>query len=307
MQISHFSLLVTRITSARDLVVMNQSIGLLTHFHTMSLFAAGTYNIQVRAHNPRGSSRWSDRLLATTPLPTTKPKNLGSPSVLTSKDSCNLILKFDLPQLDEKSVCHGVESVDVQVRTAGSAQWRTVISHAVSTQVDIEGQPEAAAIFRLVSRNRNGVASSDAPPSLVVVPGLENKGTHVPIVRATGSASFTLELPTISAACQSSLAWIIFASVGPTLSEASQSEWSVLATQGQGMQYSVDHMRCPTSGCKFRVRPDVRTFDDDKGDLMGPIVVAHNLPLPMLEKNAARIEVLFKGVEWNSLRRRELR
>ena len=308
-QISHYSVLVTRVASTGDVAVFNQSVGLSTRFRVGSLFAATTYNVQVRAHNPKGSSNWSSRLLTTTSLPTKKPKALPAPGVLASQDSCELQLTVALPSAEgEGSACHGVESLDVQILIAGSAQWKTVLSQVVQTRLHLQGLEAAAAMFRLLAHNRLGASppGEATPRTPVIVPGLPGAGTRIPKVRATGSASFAIELPTATARCLSALTWTVFGSIADQPDE-DVSAWSVLATLGQGLQPSVDRMRCPSSGCKFRLRPDVPTFDDDDLSLMGPVMVAHNTPLPSRPSDAARVEILLKGIDWNSLQRRELR
>ena len=84
--------------------------------------------------------------------------------------------------------------------------------------------------------------------------------------------------------------------------------WVVLGTFGEeGKKHSVDHLRCPASGCKCRLRPDVVTFDKDDDSLMGPVVYVNNLPLPARPNDAARVEVMLREVEWNALQPRELR
>jgi len=308
-QISHYSVLVAKVARSGDVVVLNQSIGLGTQYRTTGLFAATTYSVQVRAQNPKGSSRWSARLLATTPLPTKKPKALAAPSVLPAEDSCDVQLSLALPAVDSKAgACHGVEAVDVQMLTAGSAQWKTVLSQVVTTQARLEGPSGAAVVFRLLAHNRLGTSppGEASPRSPVVVAGLPNVAAWVPKVRATGSASFAIEVPTVSASCQSSLIWTVFGSVASSPG-SDAATWTVLASLGQGLQHSVDRMRCPSNGCKFRLRPAVNAFDDGEKLLLGTTVVKQNGALPPRPEAAARIELLLKGVEWNSLRRRELR
>ena len=121
----HYSVLVARVARSSDVVVLNQSVGgASASFLATDMFAATTYNVQVRAHNPKGASSWSSRLLVTTPLPTKRPQALGAPGVLASADGCQVYLTVPLPMMDGAgAACHGVESVDVQMLTAASAQW----------------------------------------------------------------------------------------------------------------------------------------------------------------------------------------
>ena len=306
--ISHYSMILSRVTRTGDQVIINSSDCRSTQLKRGGLFAGATYNFQIRAHNPKGASRWTERLLATIPIPTKPPLALAAPATRVSKDSCNVLLMIPPPRVQvQTTACRGVEWIEVQALKAGSTQWVTAIPRAESEDMIVGHlNPANAYSFRLVAHNRLGVSSPGEPTPInqAIIPGLPLTEVQAPMVRATGSASFAIHVPAVGAACQAALTWTVLAS----LSENYQQEnatWRVLATLGQGLQHTVDRMRCPVSGCKFKLRPDVRTWDG--GDRTWPIAVAYNKPLPVKPDKAVRIEVMLKATSWNSLMRRELR
>lgn len=321
-QISHYSLVVRSATAAAAAAaVLNRTVLREPRFHADGLFAATTYSAQVRAHNRRGSSRWSARLQGTTPEPTRAPNAAPlSRGVLVDGASCTVSLPFALRTSKapssadnpaDASACSGAEWVEVQLLRAGSAQWQTAGGRATATPVTLDKLEATSAYrFRLVARNRAGSSTASEPFPTVggIVPGVPALDTLLPAVRATGSGSFVIEVPEVTAPCQVGLSWAVVVSYAGDEAKArlDPGAWEVLAVVGQGGRQSIDRLRCPGGGCRFAIRPDVAAFDDGHG-LMGPSIVVNNAELPPVSDAAARVELRLLGAEWNSLLQRELR
>ena len=340
-QIDHYSLLISQGTRAGGAVAANATLRRITSFAKGQLLAASTYGAELKAVNPRGASKWSERLIATTPTPSRAPLRPPAPVVSVEEQTCNVQADARLPvssaskaagaakgpgrraseaddgngaegddfEPEEEAPagagrdCAGAESLELQALRAGSTEWRTLRSKVVgTTRVQLRAEELKAASayrFRFRGSNRHG-ASEPGDASAAVVGGLPASALQrPPVVRATSSASFEVELPAALAPCLDSLAWTVLVRV------AGRPGWQVLGTASQASTYAAERLRCgsrdKTAGCEFKLRPDVHGFGE--GDLDGPSTFLHNAKLPPITPSAVRVELKLRGEEWNSLLR----
>lgn len=307
-QIDHYTLLITQGPRANTgSVIANLSlVSTMTHFAATQLLAATTYGAELRATNPRGSSPWSQRLVVSTPSPSHKPSMLPAPSITITEDTCDVKIHARLPgqPSPERRAdgCSGAESLELQALRAGWTEWRTIRTKRSETQLRVLDSELAAAHayrFRFQAYNRFGEGqpgeSSDAvigglTPAILMRP---------PVVRATSSASFVVQLPATPAHCLESLVWIVLVRLAPA-------RWQVLGTGLQGSAFVAERLRCPpkAAGCEFKLQPDVHVFGSSEAD--GPSTFVQNVQLPAIGPSAVRIELRLKGVEWSSLQRNAL-
>ena len=133
------------------------------------------------------------------------------------------------------------------------------------------------------------------PPSTMAAP---------PSVRPTSSASFVVDLPAVSAPCQSELGWVIEMRL-----EGLQGSWEHVGTAVQASSFAVERLRCPANGCRFKLSPDVQLWEGAGLAFDGASVVVHNLPLPPVASPGltSRIELQLHETTWNSILRVQLR
>lgn len=265
------------------------------------LLAATTYGAELRAINPRGSSRWSERIVATTRPPSHLPYQPSVPTLVVGGHTCDVQVIVQLPNASA-STCAGAESVELQALRAGSTTWRSVRGRGAEISFRL-GSSEltgaAAYKFRVLAFNRFGASSAGAA-SKAIVAGL-SMAAHLrpPVVRATSSASFAISLPMAAVPCLESLSWTVMVRIVPH-------GWRVLGTGGQGTTYNVERLRCPVqpSGCEFKLRPDVHSFGPS--DFDGPSTFIPNLNLHAVPAGAVRIELQLRGSQWSGLDRAAL-
>ena len=285
--------------------------GMQMHYERAGLRAALVYGAEVRVHNPRGDSHWSERFVVSLPVPVRSPKTPPTPNVTLAAASCDV--RIDVPVLtkgdtDDLGSCAGAEALFVEGLTADATHWRVLPSEtAVGTSVWLRGLPPTTAYrFRVVASNRIGRSSAGAAtPEGVhpIIPGLPVATLILrPTVRPTSSASFVIDVPGIAATCQEELNWIVLARL-----EGRGKAWEVLGTAVQGSSYHIERLRCPTEGCSFKLRPDIQLWESQNAD--SPSVLAFNAALPThgSPTSGVRIELRLKGIEWNSLLRQQFR
>ena len=330
-QISHYTVVISSGTRPGGAVVANASVRHSTSYTAVDLFGAAAYGAQFRAHNPRGWSQWSERFVTTLPTPTRAPRTPLTPTATVVDASCDVLMTIP-PQLVDAATpqdaiqraeeCAGAEALEVQGLLAGSTHWQPLHSlRAGASQWMRELSPGKAYRFRLQASNRAGKSDPGSPTPIgsiaPVIPGLPAATLRArPVVRATSSASFVVDLPAVKAPCQAGLRWVVLLHSTqqpqqqpqpPGLVAAdSAAEWQVLGSAPQGTSYAVEALRCPPSGCHFRLRPDVHLWDEQLLD--GPVSTVRNLALPTHDWTLdARIEMRLYGTEWNSLLRHQLR
>jgi hypothetical protein len=302
-QVDYYTLVVRHGTRADGPVVSNVSVRSgVTAYTCTSLLAGATFGAELRATNPRGSSRWSERLVLTTPPPTRAPSKLPAPRVEASESNCGVEVSAVLLATEPSAVgCAGAEQFELQARSPGSTQWRTLRANLASTSATISGSELEAATayqFRLLASNRFGT-SAPGDASSVAVGGLPESVLRPPTVRGTSSGSFQIELPAVRAPCLDGLAWTVMVRLEPH-------PWRVLGTGESASYYTAERLKCPPAGCEFKLRPDVHNFAGGGAVLEGQSVLVHNKPLPPIANSAARVELKLRGAEWNSLLRTQL-
>jgi len=303
-QVAQFSLVVSQ--GARDggPVATNVTVRGTVTWTVPALLSATTYGAEIRASNLLGHSRWSERLVATTPAPVRAPVRPPAPIVETSARTCDVQVTVILPAAANKGErdeeCAGAEHVELQTLAAGSTDWRTVASETTATSLTMSAPNDISAgrahRFRVVLSNRAGVGPAGFA-SEAVFGGLPMAVLVPPVVRPTSSASFAVLLPASAASCLESLAWTVLARLQPH-------GWQVLGTGLQGSTFAVEQLRCPKLGCEFKLRADVSAF---AGTLETETLVVHNAKLPTLMPDEVRVELRLRGVEWNSLIRAHFR
>ena len=302
-QVAFYSLVISQ--GAHDGGILTENVTLRgeTSYTSPALLAATTFGAEVRANNPLGVSQWSERLIATTPLPERSPITPPAPLATISERSCDVRIKVQLPRARTASSgdgCAGAEHFELQTLAAGSTSWRTLASRSTATSLTVHAPVDLSAAkahrFRVVSANRIGSSQpSEATASLVA--GLPLESLKPPVVLPTSSASFKVQLPVSGAPCLEDLVWTI-------LGRVEHHDWRVLGTGSQGSSVAIEQLRCPKQGCEFKLQPDVAGFGTD---IETPSVFASNGKLPVLEARKARVEVRLNGAEWNSLVRSQLR
>ena len=301
-QVAFYSLVISQGTRDGGAIASNVTLHRTTSYTNAALFAGTTFGAEVRATNLLGSSRWSQRLIATTPLPTRAPLRPPAPLVVASEQSCDVSISIKLPEGEpstagEDGGCAGAERIELQTLAAGTTGWRTLVRTA-ATSLTV-GAPKDLSIgkahrFRVVSINRFG-SSSPGEASAAVVGGLALERLRPPVVRQTSSASFAIALPASRTACLDGLVWTVMGRVWPH-------GWRVVGTGSQGSSVAVEQLRCPDPGCEFKLRPDVAAF----ASVESPSVFMPNRKLPALAAHDARVEVRMQG-ECNNLVRSQLR
>ena len=263
------------------------------------LLAGTTFGAEMRASNPLGTSRWSERLVAMTPMPTKAPSRPPAPLVETSGLSCDVRVTVRLPAA-RSDECAGAEQVELQTLAAGSTSWRTLVVRSTETVLAVKAPTDVMAgkahRFRVVGTNRVG-AGLPGEASVIAIGGLPLDNLAPPVVHATSSSSFTVALPAVRAPCLENLGWTILGRVGPQ-------GWTVFGTGVQGASVAVEQLRCPPQGCEFKLRPDVTAFS---GAIETPSVFVANAQLGQLEEFEVRVEIRLHGSSWNSLLRSQLR
>ena len=311
------------------------------------VLAATTFGGEVRASNPRGAGGWSERLIATTPAPTRAPLRPAPPEVRVSAATCDLVVVAQ-PSAGATTPaggdgaeggCAGPETLRLEALAAGSTHWKAVRPMAKATRLTLgaaELADRTAYRFRMVAANRLG-EGPPGEPSAPVVGGLPPAALQAPSVVATSSASFEVALPALEAPCLDGLAWTVLARVGsaappsrdrspPAVEEGAREEevgggaWRVVGTGRPGTRVHTDRLRCPAAGCRFKLRPDVRSFaaapspPSSASSLPAllsngfetPSAIARNRALPALGGSSVRVEVRLNGAQWNSLLREQL-
>ena len=305
-QVGFYSLVISQGTRDGGAIASNVTLHRTTHgtisYTNAALFAGTTFGAEVRATNLLGSSRWSQRLIATTPLPTRAPLRPLAPLVVASEESCDVSISIKLPEGESSTTgedggCAGAESIELQTLSAGTTSWRTLVRTA-ATSLTVAAPRDLsvgkAHRFRVVSNNRFG-SSSAGEASDAVVGGLPLEMLRPPVVRQTSSASFAIDLPASRTACLEGLVWTVMGRVWPH-------GWRVVGTGSHGSTVAVEQLRCPDPGCEFKLRPDVIAF----AAIESPSVFMPNRKLPKLAANDARVEVRMQG-ECNNLVRSQLR
>ena len=262
--VTHYTVLISKGSTKGGGVVLERNVS-GTHFSANTVFSGATYGVQVRAHNYLGTSLWSSRLLATTPVPDRDPVPLDAPEQLPSDGSCDVRLQLHgTPETDD-GACAAAEHVEVQALQAGTTDWETVASRVTTSIVSLSDlDPGSAYRFRALARNRIGSSPPSKSLSPAIVPGMPaTELAPRPVAWATGSMSYVVQLPALVAECQADFSWTIFGRLTepPDDEEGEEEgggffgprpEWSVLATASQGTKYAVDQLNCPF-GCEFRV------------------------------------------------------
>lgn len=310
-RITHYTVLVSRGSSRGGEVMLERNVT-DTRLQASTIFSGATYGVQVRAHNFKGSSRWSLRLLGTTPVPDYVPVALGAPVALASGSACDVSIMLQTgsdpgasDDAEAQKGCAAAEYAEVQALQAGTTDWKTVATRVVASVVALpELDPSTAYRFRVVARNRLGssVPSMATSASPAVVPGLAaDQLAPTANVQSTSSISYAIALPALEAECQVDFAWTVYAR---TIADDSTGSlpWSVLASAGQGSTYEAE-LRCP-AGCEFRLQPEVQLFAQQPP--AGPVTRTQRPALPAKPPAAARVELWLRGDEWNRWMRDEL-
>jgi len=304
-QVEQYSLVISQGVRNGGPVASNITLRGADTYAAAALLSATMYGAELRATNLLGHSRWSERLVATTPAPSRAPVRPPAPVVETNERTCQVRITIVLPtaarKLKPDEECAGAEHVELQTLAAGSTDWRTLASETTAASLTVSAPNDIPAgvahRFRLVLSNRAGV-SPPGVASEAVFGGLPVTAALLPpVVRPTSSASFAVLLPTSPASCLESLAWTVLARLEPH-------GWQVLGTGTQGSTFAVEQLRCPKLGCEFKLRADVGTF---AGALETQSLVVHNAKLPELMPDEVRVELRLRGVEWNSLLRAHFR
>jgi hypothetical protein len=234
--------------------------------------------------------------------------------VVVATDAFTAVTHVEDHDRDATQECSGPEAFNVQGIDAGSTQWRTLREHATSHRVSVNGlSPSSAYQLRLQSVNRVGVSvpgdSTIATASLPIIPGLPMSILRrMPIVRPTSSASFDILGPETRASCQMGLTWLVMARFEGQTQFEDQGEWEVLGTVLQGETLSLERLRCPLRGCRFKLRPDVRLWDESSHVIESPSILVQNTALPPVASPdlTVRMELQLRGTAWDNLLRQQL-
>ena len=171
-----------------------------------------------------------------------------------------------------------------------TGDWSDVVPRTAGSTALIDGLEEYDAVeFRVVAHNDDGAGPPSEPTGPLLTDSDNAAALAAPRVIATSSASFAITWGELGGACRPKLRWAVSVLREPSRhASIDDAPWETLAYAVAGVGFQALPLRCPASGCAFRVTPvGLRGLERPSA----PSEPAASLPLPALHPEAARLQL----------------